>query len=39
MFDLGEDELQSFKKAFDLFDKDGNGDINKEVFFSWFRKS
>jgi len=31
MFDLSEDELSSFKKAFDLFDKDGNGDINKEV--------
>ena len=31
MFDLSEDELKNFKKAFDLFDRDGNGDINKEV--------
>lgn len=31
MFDLSEEEIDNFKRVFDLFDRDGNGTINKLV--------
>ena len=31
MLKLNEEDIENFKKAFDLFDKDGNGNINKQV--------
>jgi Ca2+-binding EF-hand superfamily protein len=38
MIELNEEEIKTFKKAFDLFDKDGNGSINKEVYLYKFSK-
>lgn len=33
MFDLTEEEIESFKKVFEMFDKDRNGAINRSVLY------
>jgi Ca2+-binding EF-hand superfamily protein len=33
MIKLNQSDLENFKKVFDIFDKDGNGSINKQVNF------